>query len=82
VDLIGGQIPMACTSLNSVLPHHRSGRLRTLAVMKEERSVSAPDIPAALGSPLWLLVFPTATLSPTLAHPGNNWLPQPRFGTQ
>ena len=49
-DLIGGQIPMACTSLNSVLPHHRSGRLRTLAVMKEARSVSAPDIPTAVES--------------------------------
>ena len=48
VDLIGGQIPMASTSLSSVLPHHRSGRLRTLAVMKEGRSVSAPDIPTAI----------------------------------
>ena len=44
-ELIGGQIPMACTSLSSVLPHHRSGRIRTLAVMKEERSVGAPEIP-------------------------------------
>jgi tripartite-type tricarboxylate transporter receptor subunit TctC len=48
VDLIGGQIPMASTSLSSVLPHHRSGRLRTLAVMKEGRSVGAPDIPTAV----------------------------------
>ena len=44
-ELVGGQIPMACTSLSAALPHHRSGRVRTLAVMKEERSVSAPDIP-------------------------------------
>jgi tripartite-type tricarboxylate transporter receptor subunit TctC len=50
VDLIGGQIPMASTSLSSVLPHHRSGRLRTLAVMKEGRSVSAPEIPTAVES--------------------------------
>jgi len=48
VDLIGGQIPMSSTSLSSVLPHHRSGRVRTLAVMKEGRSVSAPDIPTAV----------------------------------
>jgi tripartite-type tricarboxylate transporter receptor subunit TctC len=48
VDLIGGQIPMASTSLSSVLPHHRSGRLRTLAVMKEGRSVGAPEIPTAI----------------------------------
>jgi tripartite-type tricarboxylate transporter receptor subunit TctC len=44
-ELMGGQIPMSCTSLSSVLPHHRSGRIRTLAVMKEERSIGAPDIP-------------------------------------
>jgi tripartite-type tricarboxylate transporter receptor subunit TctC len=46
-DLIGGQIPITCTSLSSALPHHRSGRLRTLAVMAQKRSVSAPDIPTA-----------------------------------
>jgi tripartite-type tricarboxylate transporter receptor subunit TctC len=47
-DMIGGQIPMTCTSLSSVLPHHRSGRVRTLAVMSEKRSVSAPKIPTAV----------------------------------
>jgi tripartite-type tricarboxylate transporter receptor subunit TctC len=46
-ELVGGQIPMTCTSLSSVLPHHRAGRVRTLAVMREGRSVSAPDIPTA-----------------------------------
>jgi tripartite-type tricarboxylate transporter receptor subunit TctC len=46
-ELVGGQIPMTSTSLSSVLPHHRAGRVRTLAVMKEGRSVSAPDIPTA-----------------------------------
>lgn len=46
-DLVGGQIPMTCSSLSGALPHHRSGRLRTLVVLKEQRSVSAPDIPTA-----------------------------------
>ena len=46
-DLIAGQIPMTCSSLSSVLPHHRSGRVRSLAVLKEERSAGAPDIPTA-----------------------------------
>ncbi|MCC6532509.1 MAG: tripartite tricarboxylate transporter substrate binding protein [Burkholderiales bacterium] len=46
-DLIGGQIPITCSSLSSVIAHHRSGRLRTLAVLKEERSVGAPEIPTA-----------------------------------
>ena len=45
IDLVAGQIPMTSTSLSSALPHHRSGRVRTLAVMKEGRSVGAPDIP-------------------------------------
>jgi tripartite-type tricarboxylate transporter receptor subunit TctC len=46
-DLMGGQIPMICSSLSSVIPHHRSGRVRTLAVLKEERSQGAPEIPTA-----------------------------------
>jgi tripartite-type tricarboxylate transporter receptor subunit TctC len=49
-ELIAGQIPMTCSSLSGALPHHRSGRLRTLAVMKDERSTSAPDIPTAVES--------------------------------
>jgi tripartite-type tricarboxylate transporter receptor subunit TctC len=44
-DLIGGQIEMVCSTLSAALPHHRQGRLRTLAVMKDERSLGAPDIP-------------------------------------
>jgi tripartite-type tricarboxylate transporter receptor subunit TctC len=44
-DLIGGQIPSTCSTLSAALPHHRSGRVRTLAVMKEQRSIGAPDIP-------------------------------------
>ena len=44
-ELIGGQIPVVCSTLSAALPHHRSGRVRTLAVMKEERSAGAPDMP-------------------------------------
>jgi tripartite-type tricarboxylate transporter receptor subunit TctC len=46
-DLVGGQIPMTCTTLSGALPHHRSGRVRTLAVLKEGRSIGAPDIPTS-----------------------------------
>jgi len=46
-DLIGGQIEIVCSTLSAALPHHRSGRVRTLAVLKEGRSVAAPDIPTA-----------------------------------
>lgn len=44
-DLISGQIPIVCSTLSAALPHFRNGRIRTLAVMKEQRSVGAPDIP-------------------------------------
>lgn len=52
-NLVGGQIDIVCSTLSAALPHHRSGRIRTLAIMKEERSLGAPDIPttAELGLP-------------------------------
>jgi tripartite-type tricarboxylate transporter receptor subunit TctC len=49
-ELVGGQIAMTCTTLSGALPHHRSGRVRTLAVLKDERSTGAPDIPTAVES--------------------------------
>ena len=49
-DLIGGQIEMTCSTLSAALPHHRQGRVRTLAIMKEERSIGAPDIPTTAES--------------------------------
>ncbi|HYC47220.1 MAG TPA: tripartite tricarboxylate transporter substrate binding protein [Burkholderiales bacterium] len=49
-DLIGGQIEMVCSTLSAALPHHRNGRVRTLAILKEGRSVGAPDIPTAIES--------------------------------
>ena len=44
-DLVGGQIEIVCSTLSAALPHHRQGRVRTLAVMTEQRSMGAPDIP-------------------------------------
>jgi tripartite-type tricarboxylate transporter receptor subunit TctC len=49
-DLIGGQIEITCSTLSAALPHHRQNRVRTLAVLKEERSLGAPDIPTAIES--------------------------------
>ena len=48
-DLIGGQIEIVCSTLSAALPHHRQGRVRTLAVMKEERSIGAPGHSDARG---------------------------------
>ena len=44
-DLMGGQITIVFSTLSAALPLHRQGRVRTLAVLKEQRSVGAPDIP-------------------------------------
>ncbi len=45
VDLLGGQIHMAFSSVPSVLPHVKAGRLNALGVGSAKRSPSLPNIP-------------------------------------
>ena len=45
VDAVGGQIDVVMSSLTTVLPHAKAGKLRTLAITSENRSASAADIP-------------------------------------
>ena len=45
VDLIGGQIHMAFSSVPAVLPHIKAGRLNALGVGSAKRSPSLPNIP-------------------------------------
>ena len=45
-DLIGGQVKIGCLGLSSILPHHRAGQLRIIAVTSAKRSPELPDIPA------------------------------------
>ncbi len=44
-DLLGGQIPVAFNVISEVLPHVRSGRLRSLAVASPQRWAALPDVP-------------------------------------
>ena len=44
-DLIGGQVPVAFDTFDTVLPQHESGKVRILAVSGEKRSALAPSIP-------------------------------------
>lgn len=44
-DLIGGQVPVAFDTLDSVWPQHEAGKLRILAVSGERRSPFAPSVP-------------------------------------
>jgi tripartite-type tricarboxylate transporter receptor subunit TctC len=45
VETVGGQVDTLLTSLATVLPHQKAGRLKVLAITTKNRSVSAPDIP-------------------------------------
>ena len=66
-DLIGGQIPMAFDTLDSLLPQHQAGKLRILATSGATRSTFAPTIPTfkEQGLPLsatgWNTFFAPAT---------------------
>lgn len=44
-DLIGGQVPMMIDTASETIEHHRSGRVRIIAVTGEERSRALPEVP-------------------------------------
>lgn len=44
-DVLGGQVPVSFNVLGEVLPHVRSGKLRSLAVTSADRSPFLPDTP-------------------------------------
>ena len=45
VDLVGGQIPVAVIGSSPVIPFHRAGKVRILAVTTMRRSRALPDVP-------------------------------------
>jgi tripartite-type tricarboxylate transporter receptor subunit TctC len=44
-DLIGGQIPLMVDTASETIEHHKSGKVRILAVTGEQRSKALPDVP-------------------------------------
>ena len=56
-DLLGGQLPVAFDTLETLLPQHEAGKLRILAVSGAKRSPFAPEIPTLKESGLDLVVF-------------------------
>lgn len=44
-DVMGGQVPVSFNVIGEVLPHVRSGKLRSLAVTSAERSIFLPEVP-------------------------------------
>ena len=45
-DLMGGQVPVAFNVVSEVLPHVRSGKLRSLALTSRERWPALPEVPS------------------------------------
>jgi tripartite-type tricarboxylate transporter receptor subunit TctC len=68
-DAIGGQIDMVLTTLPSLTPHIRAGKLRGIAIMGAKRDASLPEVPtfaeaggSAVGGDIWYALFaPAAT---------------------
>lgn len=44
-DLIGGQVPVAVDTLDSLIPQHEAGKIRLLAVSSEQRHPLIPKVP-------------------------------------
>ena len=44
-DVVGGHIPVAVTSVTTVMPHYKSQKLRVLGVSSKTRSSAMPDVP-------------------------------------
>ena len=72
IDLVGGRVSPAFTTILSVMPHIQAGRIRALAVSTAKRSSVLPDVPtvAEAGVPgyaftgWWGMVVPARTPSP------------------
>ena len=66
IDLMSGQVQFTFSSLASVTPHVRTGRVRALAVSSSQPSAMAPELPTitASGVPGYEAVNMTAMLAP------------------
>jgi tripartite-type tricarboxylate transporter receptor subunit TctC len=70
-DVLAGHVPIFSDSFSTTYPHHKSGKLRVLAMTGEKRSKAAPDIPTAIEAGLPGLVSSTAgiLLAPAQTRP-------------
>ena len=66
-DLLGGQVDMLFSPINSALPHIKAGKLRALAVASEKRVASLPEVPtlseagvSGYKSEIWIGLFAPA----------------------
>ena len=67
-DLMGGQVPVAFDTFDTLLPQHEAGKIRILAVSSAKRSPFAPTIPTFkeagldLGAEGWNTFFAPASM--------------------
>lgn len=70
-DVVGGQVESAVINAPPLMPHIRSGKLRALAVLQNERSPQLPDVPtlkeatgiADVQAPAWFALSMPAGVS-------------------
>ena len=76
IDLVGGQIPVAVLGSSPVIPYHRVGKVKILAVTAKKRSAALPEVPtlaeagiAGIDVSQWLsLVAPAKTPQAIIAR--------------
>ena len=75
IDILGGQVQMGMPTINAVLPHVRSGRLRAIGVSSLQRSPTAADVPtlAEAGMPgyeaiNWFAIFGPSSFPAAIAE--------------
>ncbi len=47
-DVMGGQVPVSFNVVGEVLPHIRSGKLRSLGITSAQRSIFLPEVPTLM----------------------------------
>ena len=73
-DMLGGQLDMTFEGIHNIVPYHRDGTVRLLALASPERAPPLPDVPTFtdIGYPdlavdTWLALFaPAATPAPIM----------------
>ena len=76
VDLMGGQVDLAVSTLSAALPYIRSGKVKAYGVTSSKRSDLAPDLPAlgqvkaleGLDLGVWFGLFLPAKTAPDIVQ--------------
>jgi tripartite-type tricarboxylate transporter receptor subunit TctC len=70
-DVISGNVQMIVETTGTLMPYHKSGRMRILASMAAEREKIAPEFPTARESGLDLIAGTSNLMAAPLGTPPN-----------